>query len=162
LFARCLGLTVTIIASFETLFMKIYFNWPMWFLIMTLPFWYASVYSVTVYVSLSRNYKLHKYFLGQMVKLSMQGTCNINLKIFWLVLYLGIFMATVCIVIPHEWWVVLSPILLSMLIPTLMDVYMSLFSQAILESIIDLTERIIEIDEIDLEDMNVITADYMF
>lgn len=161
-FSRVLVIVVSMFAGLESGLLCLLLEWPMWFIIMTLPFWYCSVYTVGALVHLSIYYKKDWAFMESIIMIPLVQKYGISLKICWFIGYIIVFIIAVSALVPKSRWVILSPIFVTLLVPTLVDIKIGLFSQVLAEGVVELTRKVKDDDPMTLSKLNSITADYQF
>ena len=98
-------------------------KWPVWFLVMTLPFWYVCLFNIFAYYSLSKRYALCKLLYNKMELLKTFDNFGVKVRLAWILGFTAVFIGGTLIVMPDDWYFLSIPIGISTIVPAVVDTY---------------------------------------
>lgn len=160
--ARIVFTVICLLITVETYIAQLMYDLPLWFLIMTLPFWYVTLFSIGMYYSLSKNVAKCKVYIEHIQILKVVDSFFVNIRLLWILGYTLVFLGSVLSLIPKDWYVLIVPYGLVLTIPALLDTYTGVFIYVITYGFRDLAARTKALPFVTLQIVENISVEWLY
>ena len=160
--ARILIFLFALFVCSTALYFAFLVQWGFYTFLISLPYWYNTIFCLGLYLSICNNYSTWKIYLTQMNMMKVVDNFSVNFRILWILSYTAVFMTTVLILIPPEWYFIVVPAVIICIVPAISDTYIGVFVYTISDGFKNLAKRTKNISVMNLPDIQKITFEWVY
>lgn len=160
--ARVVAFTIALGVCCMAIIIVYRFQWGIYLLLITLPYWYNTIFCLGCYFGISRNPCQWKRYFQQMHILRATPNTFVNIRIVWIISFS---FTTSCIALyelPHEWYYFTIPCLIVGIVPSVVDIYMGMLTYTIKDCHVHLVNRVKNCSKMTLKNVDHLALEWFF